>query len=128
MSKDLRKPWRWQLAEGASISSDVKDENRAVWVMEGDYLELLKEVDRLNEEIKMKDRAYKAADTEAKAYFDELQDLKPRVKRVQSAATVIASVLGDLHDSGQITCAISKGVVRSSLKRWEEAKEGKPSV
>lgn len=47
---------RWQLDKGSWISSDVKDENRCVWVLESDYLNMK---EKLEAEIK---RLTKAGD------------------------------------------------------------------
>ena len=47
---------RWQLDKGSWISNDVKDENRSVWVLESDYLNMK---EKLEAEIK---RLTKAGD------------------------------------------------------------------
>jgi len=44
--------WRWQLDKGSWISNDVKDENRSVWVLESDYLNMKESLEAENARLK----------------------------------------------------------------------------
>jgi len=43
---------RWQLDKGSWISNDVKDENRSVWVLESDYLNMKESLEAENARLK----------------------------------------------------------------------------
>ncbi len=43
---------RWQLDKGSWISNDVKDENRCVWVLESDYLNMKESLEAENARLK----------------------------------------------------------------------------
>lgn len=44
--------YRWQLDKGSWISNDVKDENRSVWVLESDYLNMKESLEAENASLK----------------------------------------------------------------------------
>jgi hypothetical protein len=55
---------RWQLDKGSWISNDVKDENRCVWVLESDYLNMKESLEAENARLKAEvERITKAGDT-----------------------------------------------------------------
>jgi hypothetical protein len=55
---------RWQLDKGSWISNDVKDENRCVWVLESDYLNMKESLEAENARLKAEvDRLTKDYDT-----------------------------------------------------------------
>jgi len=54
---------RWQLDKGSWISNDVKDENRCVWVLESDYLNMKESLEAENARLKAEvERLTKAGD------------------------------------------------------------------
>jgi predicted RNase H-like nuclease (RuvC/YqgF family) len=54
---------RWQLDKGSWISNDVKDENRSVWVLESDYLNMKESLEAENARLKAEvERLTKAGD------------------------------------------------------------------
>ncbi len=79
---------RWQLDKGSWISNDVKDENRSVWVLESDYLNMKESLEAENARLKAEvERLRKAGDAMAsglqgmagerpKALADEWNDAK----------------------------------------------------
>ena len=55
---------RWQLDKGSWISSNVKDENRCVWVLESDYLNMKESLEAENARLKAEVENSKRINTE----------------------------------------------------------------
>jgi hypothetical protein len=51
-----------------------------------------------------------------------LEAEKAKVQNLSYAGNETARVLGDILESGQITCQISRAVVIATLERWKAAK------
>jgi len=83
---------RWQLDKGSWISNDVKDENRCVWVLESDYLNMKESLEadyaRLKAEVerltKAGDAMAKVIDADATAWFERVVRDWHAAKGVQS--------------------------------------------
>ena len=56
--------------------------------------------------------------------YDEKQhnaNLRAELEQLRQADKQVAMVLADIQGSGQITCAISRGVIKSTLAKWQKA-------
>ena len=96
--------WRWQLDKGSWISNDVKDENRSVWVLESDYLNMKESLEAENARLKAEvERLTKAGDALAgKAISLEYNDYWSEYEKVED-------------------------VCIDEVEAWHKAKEGKQS-
>ena len=87
--------WRWQLDKGSWISNDVKDENRSVWVLESDYLNMKEsleaenarlkaEVERLTELNATISLRYDATKSMLDGCAKEIEEMEAEVERLTS--------------------------------------------
>ena len=108
---------RWQLDKGSWISNDVKDENRSVWVLESDYLNMKESLEAENARIKSEvERLTKQNALATPRHLIASQDIKTlreQVERLTKAGDELERVL---------TSHMSSYEVGNASHEWRVAK------
>jgi predicted nuclease with TOPRIM domain len=125
---------RWQLDKGSWISNDVKDENRCVWVLESDYLNMKESLEAENARLKaeverlrdgVETMTYHASGVETTAWVRavEYDRLKAEVGRLTKENETINKDRALLWASHKIALQDIQGLHYA----LQTAKEGKQS-
>ena len=69
---------RWQLDKGSWISNDVKDENRSVWVLESDYLNMKESLEAENARLKAEVELWKLRSDNWQKFCQATKEGKPQ--------------------------------------------------